>query len=218
MFPYCAARIAKDKQRLLFIFFLLALILHMRERKKKIVVAVTGASGSIYAKVLLDKLVGLSDQVEEVGVVMSDNAKDVWQYELETEDYNKYPFKFYSKNDFTAPFASGSARFDTMIVCPCSMGTLARIAHGVSSDLTTRAADVILKERRKLVLVARETPLSGIHINNMNLVNQAGGIICPATPSFYSLPKSFEELAATVVDRVLSLCDIHIDGYRWGEE
>lgn len=189
----------------------------MRSNKKKVVVAVTGASGSIYAKVLLDKLMLLQDQVQEVGVVMSDNAKDVWRFELGTDDYTAYPFTFYSKNDFMAPFASGSARFDTMIVCPCSMGTLARIAHGVSSDLTTRAADVILKERRKLVLVTRETPLSGIHIQNMALVNQAGGIICPATPSFYSLPKTFEELASTVIDRVLSLSDIYIDSYSWGE-
>ncbi|TYR35355.1 UbiX family flavin prenyltransferase [Sphingobacterium phlebotomi] len=187
------------------------------KQKKKIIVAITGASGSIYAKVLLDKLSKLGDQVGEVGVVMSDNAKDVWKFELGTDNYQQYPFAFYNKNDFMAPFASGSARFETMIVCPCSMGTLGRIAQGISSDLTTRAADVILKERRKLVLVTRETPLSTIHIQNMNLVTQAGGIICPASPSFYSLPKTFEELAATVVDRVLSLCDIHVDSYAWGD-
>jgi 4-hydroxy-3-polyprenylbenzoate decarboxylase len=120
--------------------------------KRKIIVAITGASGSIYAKLLLDKLSLLTDQIEEVGVVMSDNAKDVWQFELQNEAFKTYPFVFYSKNDFMAPFASGSANFDTMIVCPCSMGTLARIANGTSSDLTTRAADVILKERRKLIL------------------------------------------------------------------
>lgn len=186
--------------------------------KRKIIVAVTGASGSLYAKVLLDKLESLSDQVAQVGVVMSDNAKDVWRFELQNEDYSQYKdFKFYTKNDFMAPFASGSANYDTMIVCPCSMGTLARIANGTSSDLTTRAADVILKERRKLILVARETPLSLIHLNNMTTVTQAGGIICPASPSFYSLPQSMEELAATVVDRVLSLANLKIDSYRWGE-
>lgn len=186
-------------------------------QKQKIIVAITGASGSIYAKVLLDKLLTLSDQVAEVGVVMSDNAKDVWKFELGDASYEKYPFTFYEKHDFMAPFASGSARFGTMIVCPCSMGTLGRIAQGISSDLTTRAADVILKERRKLILVARETPLSSIHLYNMQSVTQAGGIICPASPSFYSLPKSFEELAATVVDRVLSLADLHVDSYRWGD-
>ncbi|PRD47505.1 UbiX family flavin prenyltransferase [Sphingobacterium haloxyli] len=188
------------------------------KKKKKIIVAITGASGSIYAKVLLDKLSKLDDQVAEVGVVMSDNAKDVWTFELGADNYQHYPFTFYNKNDFMAPFASGSARFDTMIVCPCSMGTLGRIAQGISSDLTTRAADVILKERRKLVLVTRETPLSTIHIQNMNLVTQAGGIICPASPSFYSLPKTFEELAATVIDRVLSLSDIDVASYAWGDQ
>ncbi|KGE13266.1 UbiX family flavin prenyltransferase [Sphingobacterium deserti] len=186
-------------------------------QKKKVVVAVTGASGSLYAKVLLDKLSHLQTQVDKVAVVMSDNAKDVWKFELGTSEYNEYTHDFYDKGDFMAPFASGSAGFDTMIVCPCSMGTLARVAHGISSDLTTRAADVILKERRRLVLVTRETPLSSIHIQNMAAITQAGGIICPASPSFYSNPRTFEELAATVVDRVLSLCDIRVDSYSWGE-
>ncbi|MEN5232403.1 UbiX family flavin prenyltransferase [Sphingobacterium faecium] len=185
---------------------------------RKIVVAVTGASGSIYAKVLLNRLIELKDQISEVGVVMSDNAKVVWQEELQNQDYKLIPFKFYSKNDFFAPFASGSARFDTMIICPCSMGTLARIAHGISSDLTTRAADVILKERRKLILVTRETPLSQIHIQNMKIITDAGGIICPASPSFYSLPKTFDDLAATVVDRVLSLAGFDFNHYQWGTE
>ncbi|MBE8720730.1 UbiX family flavin prenyltransferase [Sphingobacterium pedocola] len=186
--------------------------------KRKIIVAITGASGSIYAKLLLDKLSLLTDQVEEIGVVMSDNAKDVWKFELQNEAFNTYPLVFYSKNDFMAPFASGSANFDTMIVCPCSMGTLARIANGISSDLTTRAADVILKERRKLILVARETPLNVIHLQNMLAVTQAGGIICPASPSFYSQPKGMEDLASTVVDRVISLAGLKIDSYEWGQD
>ena len=100
------------------------------ERKKKIVIAITGASGSIYAKLLLDKLQQLKAQIEEVAVVMSDNAKQVWKLELGNENYSNYPFKFYAKTDFMAPFASGSARFDTMVVVPCSMGTLGRIAAG----------------------------------------------------------------------------------------
>ncbi|WP_140939641.1 UbiX family flavin prenyltransferase [Sphingobacterium lumbrici] len=185
--------------------------------KRKIIVAITGASGAIYAKLLLDKLSLLMDQIEEIGVVMSDNAKDVWQFELKNEAFKTYPFVFYSKNDFMAPFASGSANFDTMIVCPCSMGTLARIANGTSSDLTTRAADVILKERRKLILVARETPLNLMHIQNMLTVTQAGGIICPASPSFYSQPQCIEDVAATVVDRVISLAGLKIDSYEWGQ-
>ncbi|NNE29146.1 MAG: UbiX family flavin prenyltransferase, partial [Saprospiraceae bacterium] len=115
------------------------------------------------------------------------------------------------------PFASGSAQFDTMIICPCSMGVMGRIASGVSDDLMTRAADVILKERRNLILVPRDTPYSLIHINNMKTITEAGGIICPASPSFYSKPMDFEELAATVVDRVLDLAGLNIDTYRWQE-
>ncbi len=185
--------------------------------KRKIVVAITGASGSIYAKVLLDKLLALQAQWDTVALVMSDNARDVWQFELGNDSYAAYPFRRYEKSDFYAPFASGSARFDTMIVCPCSMGTLARIAHGTSSDLTTRAADVILKERRKLILVPRETPLSAIHLRNMLTVTDAGGIICPASPSFYSLPENAEAIAATVVDRLLGLAGFESNGYAWGE-
>ena len=185
--------------------------------KHKIIVAVTGASGSIYAKVLFDKLQTLHEQIEDIGIVMSDNARDVWKFELGNTDYEKLPFKIYSKSDFFAPFASGSAKYNTMIVCPCSMGTLARIASGISNDLTTRAADVILKERRKLILVPRDTPYSLIHINNMKTITEAGGIICPASPSFYSRPESFEQLAATVVDRVLDLAGLEIKSFRWKE-
>jgi 4-hydroxy-3-polyprenylbenzoate decarboxylase len=188
----------------------------MIKNKHKIIVSVSGASGSIYAKVLFDKLVQLKEQIEVVGVLMSDNAKYVWETELDNSDYNNYPFTFYDKMDFMAPFASGSANYGTMIICPCSMGTMGRIATGISNDLTTRAADVILKERRKLIIVARETPLSLIHINNMKIITEAGGIICPATPSFYSKPKTFEALAATVIDRVLTLSGLDNKSYSWG--
>jgi len=186
-------------------------------RKKKIIVAVTGASGSIYAKLLLDGLAQMQDQIERVGVVMSDNAKEVWRFELGNEDYDDYNFDFYGKMDFNAPFASGSAKFDTMIIIPCSMGTLGRIATGVSNDLITRAADVVLKERRKLIAVVRDTPFSLIHINNMKVVTEAGGIICPANPSFYSMPKTIEEVAQTVVSRVIDLAGLEQDSYRWNE-
>ncbi len=184
---------------------------------KKIVVAVTGSSGSVYAKVLLDKLLQLREQIKEVGVVWSDNARVNWELEIGPFDVSAYSFKFYEKNDFYAPFASGSAKYDTMIVCPCSMGTLARIATGISNDLVTRAADVILKERRRLILVTRDTPLSLIHINNMKTVTEAGGIVCPACPSFYSRPDGLEAVAATVVDRVLDLAGLDVGTYRWGE-
>ncbi|MET4142237.1 UbiX family flavin prenyltransferase [Pedobacter sp. UYP1] len=186
-------------------------------KKKKIIVAITGASGSVYAKLLLNNLLQLADQVEAVGVVMSDNAKEVWRFELGNSDYEQYPFTFYSKMDFNAPFASGSAKFDTMIIIPCSMGTLGRIAHGISNDLISRAADVILKERRKLIAVVRDTPFSLIHINNMKTVTEAGGIICPASPSYYSIPTTIEEAAQTVVSRVIDLAGLEQDSYRWNE-
>jgi 4-hydroxy-3-polyprenylbenzoate decarboxylase len=187
-------------------------------KKRKIAIAITGASGSIYAKVLFDKLTILNDQIADLGIVMSDNAKDVWYHELGNKAYSGYGFKFFDKRDFTAPFASGSAGFDTLIVCPCSMGTLGRIAGGISDDLISRAADVVLKERRKLILVVRESPYNLIHINNMKTVTEAGGIICPATPSFYSLPQSIEEVAETVVNRVIDLAGFNHDSYRWGDQ
>jgi flavin prenyltransferase len=182
----------------------------------RIVIAVTGASGSIYAKVLFDRLLQLKDQWAAVGVVMSDNARMVWEYELGNRGFEEYPFQFYAKNDFMAPFASGSGQYQTMIVAPCSMGTLGRIAGGISDDLVTRAADVVLKERRKLILMIRDTPYNLIHIRNMETVTLAGGVICPATPSFYSKPRNFEELAATVVDRALDLAGLDVKTYRWG--
>jgi len=187
-------------------------------KKRKVAVAITGASGSIYAKVLFDKLTILKDQIADLGIVMSDNAKDVWNHELGNNAYDGYGFKFFDKRDFTAPFASGSAGFDTLIVCPCSMGTLGRIAGGISDELISRAADVVLKERRKLILVIRESPYNLIHINNMKTVTEAGGIICPATPSFYSLPQSIEEVAETVVNRVIDLAGFNHDSYRWGDQ
>jgi 4-hydroxy-3-polyprenylbenzoate decarboxylase len=183
---------------------------------RKIAVAITGASGSIYAEDLLQKLCVLKEQVQEISLVMSTNAKEVWRTELGNETWKDFPVRTFDTHDFSAPIASGSGQYDTLIVIPCSMGTLGRIANGVSGDLITRAADVILKERRKLILVARETPYNLIHIRNMEAVTLAGGIICPATPSFYSLPKTPKEIAATVVDRVLDLAGLKHTTYRWG--
>lgn len=189
----------------------------MATNVQKIVLAIGGSSGALYAKLLMDRLLQMPEQWARVGVVMSSNAKFNWEYELGQRDYEQYPFDFYDKNDFMAPFASGSARYGTMIVCPCSMGLLGRVATGISNDLTTRAADVILKERRRLIMVLRETPYSLIHINNMKAVTEAGGIICPATPSFYSKPESIEALAMTVVDRVLDLAGFELSSFRWNE-
>lgn len=184
----------------------------------KIVVAVTGASGSIYARLLLNKLAALQGQWQEVSVVMTENAREVWRTELDDESFKECKFPLFSQQDFSAPFASGSGKYNTMIIIPCSMGTLGRIAGGISSDLITRAADVVLKERRKLICVVRDTPYNLMHIKNMEAITLAGGIICPATPSFYSKPATIEEVAATVVDRVLDLAGLDISTFRWGSK
>lgn len=183
---------------------------------QKIVVAITGASGSVYAKVLLTKLSELTDQIEELAVVITENAKEIWKTELEDDSYKDFKVSYFSQQDFSAPFASGSGQYNTLIIIPCSMGTLGRIATGVSNDLITRAADVILKERRKLICVARDTPYNLIHIRNMESITLAGGIICPATPSFYSKPKTIEDVAATVVDRIIDLAGLEQKSFRWG--
>jgi len=178
------------------------------------VVAVTGASGSLYAKRLFGYLAQIPDL--EVGVVLSRNALDVWRHELQEEP--EIPFPRYELGDYRAPFASGSAQYRHMVILPCSMGTLGRIAGGISDDLIGRAADVVLKERRQLICCVRDTPLNLIHIENMRTVTLAGGIIVPAMPSFYSRPQTLEQLADTVVHRVLDLLGLPIKGYRWGEE
>lgn len=185
---------------------------------KKIAVAITGASGSIYAKLLLHKLEQLKEQITELSLVMTDNAKQVWETELGDDNYGNFTARHFSTKDFTAPFASGSAKYDGMIIIPCSMGTLGRIASGVSNDLISRGADVMLKERKKLILVVRDTPYNLIHIRNMETVTLAGGIICPASPSFYSKPQTIEQAAATVVDRVIDLAGLKNESFRWGSK
>ncbi len=184
--------------------------------RKKYAIAIGGASGSIYAKNLLNRLKSIDSQLEAVGLVLSDNAKFNWQFELGNTDYENYGFKIFDKGDFMAPFASGSANYDGLIVCPCSMGILGRIASGISDDLITRTADVMLKERKKLILVPRETPFNLIHLRNMETITLAGGIICPAVPSFYNKPATQDEIVTTVVDRVLQLAGFELDTYRWG--
>ena len=186
--------------------------------QQKIVVAITGASGSIYARLLIEKLLTLKAQWSELAVVITENAKLVWETETGERFKEREEIRYFSTQDFMAPFASGSGQYNTMIIVPCSMGTLGRIASGVSNDLITRAADVVLKERRKLICVIRDTPYSLVHIRNMETVTLAGGIICPATPSFYSRPGSIEEVALTVVDRALDLAGLDIKAFRWGDQ
>jgi 4-hydroxy-3-polyprenylbenzoate decarboxylase len=183
---------------------------------KKVAIAITGASGSVYAKLFLQKLSQLKEQLAEVSIVMTENAKLVWQTELDDNEYQQYPARYFTTKDFTAPFASGSAKYDALVIIPCSMGTLGRIASGVSNDLITRGADVMLKERKKLICVIRDTPYNLVHIRNMETVTLSGGIICPASPSFYSNPKTIEQAALTVVDRVIDLVGLENNSFRWG--
>jgi 4-hydroxy-3-polyprenylbenzoate decarboxylase len=181
----------------------------------KLVVAVGGASGSIYAKRLLDVLAGSPPASLEVGLVFSSSGAEVWAHEI--GPVPDYPFRRYGLRDFRAPFASGSAGWDGMVVVPCSAGGVARIAHGISDDLIGRAADVMLKERKRLVLVVRETPLSAVHLENMLAATQAGAVVMPASPSFYSHPASMEALLDTVVGRILDHLGLPGDLMpRWG--
>lgn len=181
----------------------------------KIAIGVTGASGALYARLLMQACATHRDQLHEVAVVFTHSAKDVWRHELQC-DIDTYGYTEYAIDDFYAPFASGSAQYDALIVCPCSMGTMGKIAHGIADNLITRSADVMLKERKKVLLVVRETPYNLIHIKNMELITLAGGIICPASPSMYSNPQTIEEACNTVIHRILDLLGITQNTYRWG--
>ena len=186
----------------------------------KIALAVTGASGALYAQCLFGHLRQLmaAGRVQEVSVVWSETARQVWEAEMPagTLPGDGPPFRIFHKSDFSAPFASGSAGYDALIIAPCSTGTLGRIAAGVSGDLIIRGADVMLKERRKLVLLVRETPYNLLHLRAMTAITEAGGIICPASPSFYSRPQTLEEAADTVALRALQLCGLDAGGFKWG--
>jgi 4-hydroxy-3-polyprenylbenzoate decarboxylase len=187
----------------------------MESGKRKIVLAVTGASGSIYALRLLEKLQQTKGLIPEIAVLFSDTAKQIWIHEIGEQFVPKSLAKEYDNSNYFAPFASGSSDYDTMIICPASMGSIGRIANGTSDDLISRTADVMLKERRKLIIVPRETPYNLIHIKNMEKLTLAGAVICPATPSFYSNPQSIDELVMTVVDRIVSLAGFDADTYQW---
>jgi 4-hydroxy-3-polyprenylbenzoate decarboxylase len=182
---------------------------------RKIILAVTGASGSIYALRLLEKLQQVKNRPEEIAVIFSETAKEIWFGETGKKFTPEDPAKEYNNKTFYAPFASGSSSYDTMIICPASMGTTGRIANGTSDDLIARSADVMLKERRRLIIVPRETPYSLIHINNMKALTLAGAIICPASPSFYSNPLTIDDLVMTVVERIIDLAGFNNPGFRW---
>lgn len=194
---------------------------HVIRGDRRIMVAITGASGSIYARRLLEVLPQCYDQIY---ITASDNAADIAKDELGVKgiedllpaEQSKY--SLFSSTDLHAPTASGSHDYDGLVVIPCSMGVVGRIASGISNDLVTRAADVCLKERRKLILVVRETPLSLIHLRNLTALAEAGAIILPAAPAFYHGPKTINELVDFVVDRVLRALDTDMRLFQgWGE-
>lgn len=172
----------------------------MSMERKKIVVAISGASGAIYPKRLLDQL---APSPHPLAIVMSEHAQQIWREELDGFDIRSYDRPIFGIRDFGVPFVSGSNAWDACVVIPASMGMIGRIAHGTSDDVIARTADVQLKERKKLILVPRETPYNLVHIENMRLLTLAGAVILPATPSFYSKPKTIEEAVDTVVARVL---------------
>lgn len=194
--------------------------------KKVFSVGITGASGAIYGVRFVQALLNESHTVH---LVITDAAWQVFHYELglNTKDRKKaleqlFPNNeqlfYHEQQDFSAPMASGSAKNDGMIIIPCSMGTLAKIANGISGNLLERSADVALKERRKLILVPRETPLHSVHLENMKKVSDLGGQIIPAMPGFYHNPKTIDDIINFVIGKVLDQIGVEHDFYtRWGE-
>jgi len=183
--------------------------------KKKIILAITGASGSIYAIRFL-KLMQREDV--EVHGIISNAGRLVLQHELglRPDDLQQYVAMWHAADDFGAPMSSGSSKFEAMIVLPCTMGSLGAIANGIAKNLIHRAADVILKEKKPLLLAVRETPLNRIHLENMLKVHDAGAIVCPPMPSFYHHPESLDEMATFFAGRLADLIGIEVAGLkRW---
>jgi len=190
---------------------------------KRFVVGVSGASGAIYTERLLEALAATPHQIE---VVASKVGSEIFRQErgrslagcIEALVAQGAAMRAWEAGDYYAPFSSGTQRYDGMAVVPCSGGALGRIAHGTSTDLLARAADVMLKEGRPLVLLLRETPLSEVHLQNMLLVRRAGAVVMPASPGFYSHPKDLVELADSLVQRVLDHLDVNAPVFRrWRE-
>jgi len=180
-----------------------------------LLIAITGASGSIYAQRLIEKISENRHLFGKVALIFSQTAIKVWQYEIEDLSIEKIDFTIYDNENYFVPPASGTSDFDAMVVCPCSMATMSKIANSIADNLLTRAADVMLKENRKLIIVPREMPINLMHVENMKKIILAGGLICPAMPSFYSKPKTIEQLVDTVIQKVFQLLNVEIKFYEW---
>ncbi len=181
----------------------------------KIIVAITGASGTIYSRHVLEHLLQ-AEEVEQIALIVSDMGEVVARHEgINLPQDEK--ISIYDNHDMFAPTASGSAQYDAMVVVPASMGSVGRMASGISSSLIERTADVMLKERRTLIIVPREAPYSLIHLRNMTTLTEAGAIILPASPSFYSHPQNIEEMVETVVERIIAHLGIKQSHYEWGK-
>lgn len=183
---------------------------------KKIIVAVTGASGAIYGRQAVERLTQVKE-IDEIALIFSENGRKVMEYERENIPATDPRIKVYGNDDMFAAPASGSSGYDAMVIVPCTAGSAGRIAAGISCDLIGRAADVMLKERRPLILVLRETPLGTIHLRNLAALSECGAVVMPASPSFYSHPSGIEELCSTVTDRIIKLLGLPSSGFRWGE-
>jgi 4-hydroxy-3-polyprenylbenzoate decarboxylase len=187
--------------------------------KRKIVVGITGASGAPYARRLCEVLGELGNKGQlELAVCVSSTAPEVWALECGGPLEAQLGLPVWGGRDYRAPFASGSAGWHAMVVIPCSMSTVARIAHGISDTLLTRAADVMLKERRSLIVVPRESPLSLVHLENLTAIARAGALVLPAMPAFYGKPQTLQDAVDSVVGRVLDHLAIeHQLSHRWGK-
>lgn len=182
----------------------------------KVIVAITGASGGIYARLCIEQLIQAAE-VEQIALIVSDTAREVLRFEGVTLPESEKIVR-YSNDDMFAAVASGSAGYDAMVVVPASMGSVGRIAAGVSLSLIERAADVMLKERRRIIVVVRETPYSLIHLRNMTTLTEAGAVILPASPSFYPHPTTLDQVAMTVVERIVTHIGIKAPHYEWRGE
>lgn len=185
--------------------------------KQRYIVAVTGASGSIYAIQLINELLSC-DQVSEIAVIISERGAEVMTFEHCELMLSDPRITIYDNSDMFAPTASGSAHYNAMIIVPCSMGTVGRVACGVSGDLISRSADVMLKERRQLIMVVRESPFNTIHLRNMTTLSECGATILPASPSFYSHPSTIDQLCRSVTERIVSHLGLKLPHFEWGAE